>query len=380
MLNIYLDNNASSMVAPEVFEAMAPFFNRYYGNAGSVHRMGILADRVLYESRKKILQALMAEAHQVVFTSGGTESNNLAVIGAALAKRKRGKHIVTTGVEHPAVLEPLRLLEQQGFEVSYINPREDGIIHTEDIVGSLRPDTILVSVMHINNETGALHPIEEIARAVKNKNPECLVHSDGVQAIGKIKPSLSLVDFYAVSGHKFHAPKGIGALIIREGARLMPVIYGGGQENGYRSGTENITGIIGLTKALELAYENFDEKIFHYKKLREGLLRGLEGLEDVVQNSPANSTPQTTNISFLSIPGDILLNSLSESGVYVATGSACSHKKQRQSHVLQAMGISEERIDSSIRFSFSRYTTIQEIEETVGRIRELVPKLRLATR
>lgn len=386
MREIYLDNNATTKVAPEVLKAITPFFDEYYGNAGSAHMKGQLAERVLFESRNRICRVLSANAHKVIFTSGGTESDNLAILGLAQVLKGGGStsspqannHVVTTSVEHPAVLECMRALERWGFEITYVNPRMDGIVHAEDIVGALRENTILVSVMHVNNETGAIFLIEEIARCVKKRNPKCMIHSDGVQAIGKVMPDLSQIDLYAISGHKFHAPKGIGVLIIREGARIAATQYGGGQEGGLRSGTENIPGIVGLTCALELAYEDFTKKIECYKSIRDGLISGLKEVKDVIINSPGLSSPQTVNASFLGVPGEVLLNALSEQGIFVSTGSACSRRKGGVSHVLAAQGLRKEQIDSSIRFSLSRYTTLDEIKKTMNVLKEIVPKLRAA--
>lgn len=379
MYDIYLDNNATTKVAPEVLKAILPFFVEHYGNAGSAHRIGMVSDRLLYESRNNIKRVLQASAHNVIFTSGGTESDNLAILGVAHALRDKGNHIIGTSVEHPAVLECLHKLEDENFEVTYVSPREDGIVHAEDILREMRDTTILVSVMHVNNETGAIFPIEEIAEKVKEKNPECIVHSDGVQAIGKVVPDLGKIDLYAMSGHKFHAPKGIGALIVREGTRLLPIQYGGGQERGYRPGTENVPGIVGLTCALELAYQGFDEKITHYKNIREALLSGLKGIQDMYINSPGSSTPQTVNVSFIGVPGEALQSALSEQGVCVGTGSACKNKNKLVTRTLTAFGFSEERANSSIRFSFSGYTTHDEIKKTAEILKDLIPKLRNAS-
>ena len=392
MKEIYLDNNATTRVTPEVLEAMMPYFEQCFGNASSPHRKGMEADRALYESRKKILEIFgVAETHEVIFTSGGTESDNLAIIGTARAADKKRHHIVTTSVEHSAVLESVRTLDSGsastssahnlGFEITYVSPREDGVVHMEDILKVLRENTVLVSVMQVNNETGAIFPVEEIAKAVKAKNPECTVHVDGVQAVGKLRPDFTHIDLYSISGHKFHAPKGIGALLVpkklqAKSYKLKAILHGGGQEFGLRSGTENVPGAVALAKALELSYENFDANIKHCKQLKKALITGIVPLGDVVINSPENSVDQTLNVSFLGIPGEVLLNALSERGIYVSTGSACSNRRQRKSHVLAALGLPEERINSSIRFSFSRYNTTKEMEGVVRALDEIVPKLR----
>ncbi|MDP1688626.1 MAG: cysteine desulfurase family protein [bacterium] len=391
MNEIYLDNNATTKVVPEILSVMTPFFIEHYGNASSTHLKGQVSARAIFESRNLILSTLKANAHKVIFTSGGTESNNLAILGVVLALKKNGsthsigsgqaslhqggKHIITSSMEHSVVLECMRVLEKKGYEISYVNPREDGIIHAEDVTHAMRNETILVSIMNVNNETGAIFPVDKIAQAVKTKNPMCIVHSDGVQAIGKIRPDLSQIDLYSISGHKFHGPKGVGALIVREGTPLTSIMFGGGQEGGLRSGTENVPGIVGLAKALELSYENFENKLENYRKLRDLLIQELKPIENAIINSPILSTAQTLNISFVGVSGETLLNALSELGIYVGTGSACSEKKRGRSHVLTALGLRGERINSSIRFSFSRYTTIEEIKKVSSVLCDLVPKL-----
>lgn len=380
---IYLDNNATTKVAPEVLMAISHFFTEHYGNASSTHLMGQVASRALFESRNVILKELNANAHKVIFTSGGTESNNLAIFGIARNKKingstsspQVGRHVITTSIEHSSVLDCIKSLSKEGYEISYVDPREDGIIHSEDVTQLMRDDTILVSIMNVNNETGGVNDVEKIASAVKAKRMECTYHSDGVQAIGKIKPNLSKIDLYSISGHKFHGPKGVGALIVREGTPLININYGGGQEGGLRNGTENIPGIVGLTKAMKLCYTDFENNINHYKKIKEELLREISSLKNVFINSPEVSTPQTINISFVGIPGEALLMALSEKGVYIGTGSACTQKKRGRSHVLTAMGLSGERMNSSIRFSFSRYTTSEEIRKVGEVLRNSVAKL-----
>ena len=359
---IYLDNNATTKVDEEVLSAMTPFFAEHYGNSSSSHAGGQIASRALFESRNLILKTLSANAHKIIFTSGGTESNNLAIFGIAKNQKTKGSHIITSSIEHSSVLECMKVLSKDGFEISYIDPREDGLIYSEDVMSVLRDDTILVSIMNVNNETGAIIPVDKIATALKAKNLECIFHSDGVQAIGKIKPNLSKIDLYSISGHKFHAPKGVGALIIREGTNIKNINFGGGQEGGLRSGTENVPGIVGLAKAFELSYKDFDKKISHYDELKKALLDEVSSIKNFTINSPKESTSQTINISFVGVPGEALLTALSENGIYVGTGSACTDKKRGRSHVLTAMKISGERINSSIRFSFSKYNTIEEIK------------------
>ncbi|GBC81010.1 Cysteine desulfurase IscS [bacterium HR10] len=359
---VYLDNNATTPVAPEVVDAMAPYWREHFGNPSSLHRKGVEAERAVRASRATIARLLGVKETEIVFTSGGTEGDNLALKGAARALRRRGNHIVTTRIEHPAVLESCRDLEAEGFRVTYLDVDAHGSVTPEAVEAALTPETILVSIMHVNNEVGTILPIAEIAERVKRRNPEIVVHSDGVQAIGKVPVHLQGVDLYTISGHKIHAPKGTGALVVREGVRLVPLLSGGGQERGLRSGTENVAGIVGLARALELMCENLEEKLAHFHRMRERFLEGVRQIPGARINSPASSVPTTVNVSFPGIPAEVLLHALEEEGVFVSTGAACASRKGRRSHVLEAMRLPPEVIDSSLRFSFSRYTTLEDIE------------------
>ncbi|MCX7753106.1 MAG: cysteine desulfurase [Blastocatellia bacterium] len=372
---VYLDNNATTPVAPEVVEAMASYWQDRFGNPSSLHRKGVEAERAVRESRATIARLLGVKENEVIFTSGGTEGDNLAIKGVARALRRRGIHIITTKIEHPAVLESCRDLEAEGFRVTYLDVDADGLVTPEVVEAALTPGTILVSIMHVNNELGTILPISEIAERVKRRNPEIVVHSDGVQAIGKTPVDLRGVDLYTISGHKIHAPKGTGALIVREGVRLVPLFSGGGQERGLRSGTENVAGIVALARALELACENLEERLAYFRTLRERFLDGVRRIDRARINSPERSVPTTVNVSFPGIPAEVLLHALEEEGIFASTGAACASRKRRRSHVLEAMRLPPEVIDSSLRFSFSRYTTVEDIEWAVHALQHAVERL-----
>lgn len=370
---IYLDNNATTPVAPEVFDAMRPYFCQKYGNPSSLHRKGIEAERAVRASRRTLARLFGLQEAEVIFTSGGTEGDNLAIKGTARALRRRGNHIITTQVEHPAVLESCRELEAEGFRVTYLSVNSEGRVEPDDVLRALTEETILVSIMHVNNELGTIFPVEEIAAQLKRQRPEIVFHSDGVQAVGKLTIRLDHIDLYTISGHKIHAPKGIGALLVRRETALRPVLSGGGQERGLRSGTENVPGIVGLARAVELAYEDFAATQARFVELRSRFLAGLSDIPGVRVNSPPRSVPTTVNVSFPGIPAEVMLHALEAEGVYVSTGAACSSRKGRRSHVLEASHLPPEVMDSSLRFSFSRYTTAEDIEAAVQVIRRVVP-------
>jgi len=370
---IYLDNNATTPVAPEVMEAIHPYFCQVYGNPSSLHRKGVEAERAVRTSRSTIARIFGVRDDEVIFTSGGTEGDNLAIKGTARALRRRGTHIITTQVEHPAVLESCRELEGEGFRVTYLAVNAHGRVEPDDVLSAVTDETILVSIMHVNNELGTIFPVEEIAARLKRQRPEIVVHTDGVQAVGKLKVGLDHIDLYTISGHKIHAPKGIGALLVREATRLKPLMTGGGQERGLRSGTENVPGIVGLATAIQLAYENLAATQAYLSDLRSRFLAGLAEVPGVRVNSPPDSIPTTVNVSFPGIPAEVMLHALEAEGVYVSTGAACSSRKGRRSHVLEAFHLPPDVIDSSLRFSFSRYTTVEEIETAVQVIRQVVP-------
>lgn len=379
MKDVYADNNATTKVAPEVSDAMLPFFSDYYGNPSSSHTKGIEAERALKKARRTLAEYCGGDERDVIFTSGATESINLALRGVVDAHKRKGKHIVTSLVEHEAVLNTASALSDEGVEVSYITPDEYGRITPEQVVDAMRDDTILVAIMHVNNELGTIYPIEAIAHAIRQRNAMTLFFSDGAQAFGKLPVSGKIPDLYAISAHKLHGPKGVGALFVRNGVRLTSHHTGSGQEFGLRSGTENIPGIVGLAQATELAYENLHTCRTDLQTLRHRFVTGLKEIDSVRINSPDDALEITTSAAFPGIPGEVLLNALDAKGIYVSTGSACSSHHERRSHVIEALGLPDEVADSTLRFGFSRYTNMEEVEYILTVLKEVVPELRKTT-
>ncbi|MCO5165308.1 MAG: cysteine desulfurase [Planctomycetes bacterium] len=362
---IYLDNNATTRVHPDVLAAMLPWFGERFGNPSSLHRLGAEAARGLDEAREAVARALGAAPGEVVFTSGGTEANTLAIRGAVAALRRRGDHVVTTAVEHPSVGEVLRALEQEGLRVTRVSPRPSGEVDPDEVVAAVEDGTILVSVMHVQNETGAVFPVDAIARRVKARAQKVVVHSDGVQALGKVAPPGKAVDLYTVSAHKVHGPKGAGALVVRRPARVVPLVPGGGQEHGLRGGTEAVPLLVGFGVAARLAVEA------RPALLRDGAARaarmreGIEALGGVI-NSPPGAVSTTVNASFPGVAAEPLVHALEERGVVASTGSACASKRAERSPTLRAMGLPEERLASAVRFSLSRETTDEDVRQALA--------------
>jgi len=388
---IYLDNNATTKPDPTVIEALLPCLKTHYGNASSVHKKGIEAERALRESRRTVARALGANENEIIFTSGATESDNLAITGIARAYTRRGNHIITTKVEHPAVLEPCRALENDGFTIDYLDVTKDGI-DIEKLKNLITDKTILISIMHVNNETGQISPIEKLAEQIKKTHPYVIFHSDGTQAFGKIPIDLTHIDLYSISGHKIHGPKGVGALYIKTDVQekdvsgthvtveqkpiiIEPIIRGGGQERDLRGGTENIPAIVGFAKAAEIAHENLETTQTHFQKLKEVFLNEIKEIPNFTINSPEGSIPSTINLSIPPIPGEVIVNALSEKEIYISTGAACASRKGKKNYVLEAMGYPKEIIDASIRISFSRHTTEEEINTTTKTLKEIVTHL-----
>lgn len=376
MKEIYLDNNATTPIAPEIAQELFSYFSKYYGNPSSLHRLGVEAELAVNKARRCLSRLLRVGEQEIVFTSGGTESVNLAIKGAAQAMKRRGNHIITSPTEHNAVLASVASLRQLGFTVDFTEVDSTGKVMPEAVSDLVKSDTIFVAMMHINNELGTINPINDIARAVKAKNKQILVFSDGAQAFGKQEIDLTNIDLYSISGHKFHASKGSGALYIKDKTPLQPLISGSGQERGLRSGTENVEGIVGLAKAAELAYSQLTAAQERWQQLRACFLQGLKALPDVVINSPSDALKNTINVSFDSIPSEVMMYSLEEKGIYVSAGSACVGTKRKPSHVLKAIGLPAKRIQSAIRFSFSRYTTDEEIKYTLKCLNEILVSLK----
>lgn len=383
-MEIYLDNSATTKAYPEVAELVADIMLHDYGNASSMHQKGVDAEKYLKYSKSVIAGIMKVKEKEIYFTSGGTESDNWALMGAAFANQRSGKHLITTQIEHPAVLRTMDYLKELGFEVTYLSVDEYGHISLEELKRAVRPDTILVSIMFVNNEVGAIQPIDEAGEIIKSVNPRTLFHVDAVQGFGKLRllPKKWKIDMVSVSGHKIHGPKGTGFLYIDEKVKIKPIIYGGGQQNGYRSGTENIPGVAGLGKASELIYKDLVEDTNRLYELKKRLVDGLLKIDRVKINGPQDETgaPHIVSASIAGIRSEVMLHSLEDKGVYVSAGSACASHKHTVSDTLNAMKLSTDLMDSTIRFSLSVFTTQEEIDYTLKCIYELVPMLRRYTR
>ena len=384
---VYLDNSATTRQYDQVTDVMAEAMRETYGNPSSLHMLGVEAEKKVRSSRKILAAALGASEEEFFFTSGGTESDNTVLFGVAEARKRTGKKIITTAVEHPAVLEPAKRLEAMGFTVEYIGVDRNCHLNMDQLVSAIDDETILISVMGVNNEAGTILPIGEIAALKDRYNREhktdILLHSDAVQAFGKVpvdlKGAYKGVDFLSVSGHKIHGPKGIGGLYIRKGIHLPPFLSGGGQERHMRSGTENTPGIVGFGKAAEMGMADFEGRTEAMKKARTRLLEGLLAeIPDIRINSPQDETasPSVLNVSFLGTRGEVLLHTLEQEGIFVSTGSACSSNKKGRSHVLTAMGLSDKEIEGAIRFSFSEENTLEEMDYTVEKVKAAVTRFR----
>ena len=367
-MECYLDNSATTAVTPEVAALAARIMTEQYGNPSSLHRRGFWAERALTEARGQVAAVLRCRPEEIVFTSGGTESNNLALLGAARAARRRGSRIVTTAVEHHSVLAVCRQLESEGFEVAYVSPDAGGVITPESFAAACDEKTVLASCMMVNSETGALHDIPAIAAACRRKNPGILFHADCVQAFGRLEiaPARWGVQLVSVSGHKIHAPKGVGALYVAKGVRLLPPLYGSGQERGLRPGTENLPGICAMGLAAERMNARRAENAAHFTALRQKLITNLSQSPAVCINSPQAAAPYIINLSVEGIRSEIMIHYLEQFEIYVSSGSACA--KGERSHVLTAMGLPEDRIDSAIRVSMTDTTAEEEIDEFCRRL------------
>lgn len=389
---IYLDNAATTKVYPSVCEKMVEVMSKDYGNPSSLHMKGFAAEQYVKEARKTIASVMKVDEKEIVFTSGGTESNNMAIIGAAMANKRRGKHLITTSIEHASVYNPFIWLEGQGFEVTYLPVDNHGIVSTEALEGALRDDTILVSVMAVNNEIGTIQPLDEIGAVIKKESPEILFHVDAIQGFGKIEiyPSRLRIDLMSVSGHKLHGPKGIGFLYIKNKVKVQPLILGGGQQKDMRSGTENVPGIAGLGEAVCRVFENFKDKQRNLYTLREQFVSRLEQMDGVKINGFAHQVsdvnlhqgpaPHVVSASFEDIRAEVLLHALEERGIYVSSGSACSSNHPAISGTLKAIGVERKYLDATIRFSLCYDTTEEELNTCCEVLEALLPMLRRFTR
>ncbi len=384
---VYLDNSATTRCFPEVVTLMDKIYLEEYGNPSSMHHKGVEAERRIREAKQILSDILKCQPKNLYFTSCGTESDNTALIGGAMANKRRGKHLVTTRIEHPAVLETMHYLEGQGFEVTYLDVDHNGLVTPQQVADAVREDTIIVSVMHTNNEIGAVEPIAEIGAAIKAKNPNTLFHVDAVQGFGKaqIYPKKMHIDFLAVSGHKIHAPKGMGLLYVGDGVKVDNIIFGGGQQNGMRSGTENVAGIAGMALAAKMIYDDFDAEMDRLYQMKETFIKEATAIEGVHVNGLngleiRQSAPHVISLSIEGVRAEVLLHALEEKGIYVSSGSACSTNRPHLSGTLSAIGTPQEYMDSTLRFSTSVMNTMEDIEYAVAALRELLPFLRKYTR
>lgn len=383
-MEAYFDNSATTRCYPEVAEIVVKTMTEDFGNPSAMHLKGVEAEKYVREAAQILAKILKVNEKEIIFTSGGTESNNLALFGGADANKRSGNHIITTSVEHAAVGQPAERLEQMGYEVTIVPVDHRGVVQLEALEKALRPDTILVSTMYVNNEVGAVMPVEEIAKLVHEKSPKALYHVDAIQAFGKyrIYPKKAGIDMLSVSSHKIHGPKGVGFIYINEKARIQPQILGGGQQAGMRSGTDNVPGIAGLGVAAKMVYTDFDEKIEHMYQLKERLAEGFLKLPDVRLNGMEirEGAPQILSASFLGVRSEVLLHTLEEKGIYVSAGSACSSHKRKAAGTLSAMGMEAAQRESTLRFSFSEENTFEEVDYALEVIGQVLPILRRYSR
>lgn len=383
-MEVYLDNSATTRCFDEVAELMTKIMCEDYGNPSSLHRKGVQAEQYIRYAKETIAKNLKVNEKEIFFTSGGTESDNLALRGCAYANCRAGRHLITTQIEHPAILQTMKQLEEEGFRVTYLPVDEKGCIRPEDLQRAITGETILVSIMHTNNEVGSLQPIEEAGALIKRMNPRILFHVDAVQGYGKFRilPKKMHIDLLSVSGHKIHGPKGIGFLYVDEKVKIKPILFGGGQQNGLRSGTENVPAIAGLAKAIEIVYSKLDREVEELYQIKEVFVEGVKQIPDVFVNGHPgrDGAPHVVSVSFQGVRSEVLLHALEDKGVYVSAGSACSAHKPQPSATLQAMGIDKELLGSTIRFSFSAFTTMDEISYTLQCLYDIIPMLRRFTR
>lgn len=386
-MEAYLDNAATTRVFPEVRDVVVRVMEEDFGNPSSKHTKGLEAEQYIRGAKEQIANNLKCQLGEIVFTSGGTESNNQALLGAAMANQRMGRHIITTQIEHASVHEPLAYLEEQGYEVTYLPVDSLGRVDGRVLADAVREDTVLVSVMYVNNEMGAVQDIKQLSEGIKEKNPKTLFHVDAIQAFGKYKivPKRLGIDLMSVSGHKIHGPKGSGFLYIKDKTKIRPILFGGGQQKGMRSGTENVPAIAGLGEAVRVMYQNHGEEVERLYALKERLIMELQQLERVTVNGVKGlevqeTAPHIVSASFDGIRSEVMLHALAERGVYVSSGSACSSNHPELSGTLKAIGVAEHLLDSTLRFSMSVSSTEEEIHYALEKVKELLPVLRRFTR
>lgn len=384
MKEIYLDNSATTMAYPKVGDLVRKVMCEDYGNPSSMHAKGVAAERYVKEAKERLAKLLKVQEKEIFFTSGGTESDNLALIGCTRANWRRGNHLITTGIEHPAVLNTMRYLEEEGYRVTFLPVDSSGRASLEALKEALCPETILVSMMYVNNEVGSVQPVQEAASLVKAYDQNILFHVDAVQGFGKyrIYPKRIKVDLLSLSGHKIHGPKGIGALYIGEHVKIQPIVFGGEQQKNIRSGTENVPGIAGLGLAAKMIYQDLDEKVERMRKLKQRFVEGVGEIPDTVVHGLCDETsaPHIVSVGFAGIRSEVLLHALEEKGIYVSSGSACASNHPQISGVLRGIGAGREFLDATLRFSMSEFTTAEEIDETLRTLYNIVPMLRRYTR
>lgn len=379
-MEAYFDNSATTRVFDSVKDIVVKVMTEDYGNAAAKHLKGVQAEKYIKKAKEEIANSLKVQEKEILFTSGGTESNNMALIGTALANKRSGNHLITTGIEHASVYNTMGFLEDHGFRVTYLPVNENGHISLEDLEEAVCEDTILVSIMYVNNEIGAVAPVEEISKRIKKKKEDVLLHVDAIQAYGKyvIRPKRQGIDLLSVSGHKIHGPKGVGFLYIDEHVKIVPMMFGGGQQKGMRSGTENVPGCAGLGMAVKEIYGDHDKTIDRLYGLKARLTEGLTAMEGVTINglTGRDSAPQIVSASFEGVRSEVLLHALEEKGIYVSSGSACSSNHPGVSGTLKGIGVKKELLDSTLRFSFGVFNTEEEVDYCLSALRELLPVLR----
>ena len=384
-MEVYLDNSATTMSYPEVGELVYKIMCRDYGNPASMHRKGVEAEHYIREAKETLAKILKVNAKEIFFTSGGTESDNLALIGCARANKRSGNHLITTSIEHPAILNTMRYLEEEeGFRVTYLPVDSKGKVKLEALKEALCPETILVSIMYVNNEVGTVQPVEEAAKIVKEYNPSILFHTDAVQGFGKyhIYPKRTGIDLLTASGHKIHGPKGVGLLYIGEKVKIHPIIFGGGHQKNIRSGTENVPGTAGLGLAAKMIYRDMDMKVALMRELKNYFIEGISKIEDTTIHgfTDEGSAPHIISVGIAGIRSEVLLHALEDKGIYVSSGSACSSNHPSVSGVLKGIGAANEYLDATLRFSMSEFTTKEEIDYTLETLYNVIPMLRKYTR
>ena len=385
MKEIYLDNSATTRAYDSVGDLVRKVMCEDYGNPSSMHMKGMRAEKYIKETQEILAKLMKVQPKEIFFTSGGTESDNLALIGAARANHRAGKHLITSAIEHPAIINAMRYLEtEEGFRVTYLPVDRYGRIELEALKEALCEETILVSVMYVNNEVGSVQPIAEAASIVKAYNKDILFHVDAVQGFGKYKiyPKKLKVDMCSISGHKIHGPKGTGALYIDEHVKIKPILFGGEQQKNIRSGTENVPGIAGLGLAAKTIYQDLDEKVQKMRELKNHFIEGISKIEDTTIHGlyDETSAPHIISVGFAGIRSEVLLHALEDKGIYVSSGSACASNHPQISGVLKGIGAKQEYLDATLRFSMSEFTTLEEVDETLNTLYNIVPMLRKYTR